>query len=72
MESELTQKEKTKLKNKNYYEKNKEMVQTKYKQRVNCRLCQKEVCRGGLTSHMDSKSCIKEQEMLKKIRKLNK
>ena len=72
MEQELNTNEKLKAKNKLYYEKNKEDVKNKAKVKMNCRLCNKEVCKGALNYHMKSKLCKKEQEIQLRLKELGK
>jgi len=71
METELTKNEKLKAKNKLYYANNKEKVGNAAKVKVICRLCKKEVCKGALNYHMKSKLCLKEQQILLQIKKLD-
>lgn len=58
--------------NKEYYIKNKEKIQTKYKEKIICPICKAEVCKAHYyTQHKRSKKCLKhkkEQEEEKKER----
>lgn len=54
--------------NKIYYEQNKTRLQEKYKTRVNCPLCDKDVAKSSLTLHYKTKLCKSRQEIkLKQI-----
>ncbi len=60
-------KEKLRLKNKAYYAENKVKLQTNYKAKVVCLLCDKSVCHGSINTHMKSKLCIKGQNLKHKL-----
>lgn len=49
--------------NKQYYKQNKERLQEKYKSRVKCLLCDKEVAKSSLSLHYQTKLCKKRQEL---------
>jgi hypothetical protein len=54
--------------NKIYYEQNKARLQEKYKTRVKCQLCDKDVAKSSLTLHYKTKLCKSRQEIkLKQI-----
>jgi hypothetical protein len=49
--------------NKKYYEQNKTRLQEKYKSRVKCPLCDREVAKSSLTLHYKTKICKSRQEI---------
>jgi hypothetical protein len=56
-------KEETMNYNKQYYKLNKERLQEKYKSRVKCPLCDKDVAKSSLTLHYKTQLCQKRQEI---------
>lgn len=57
----------TREKNRKYYLENKPILQEKYKSRVCCPLCDKNVAKGSLNIHMKSKLCEKGQMIKSKL-----
>ena len=57
--------------NKTYYKKNKQILQAKYKSRVACPLCDKDVAKSSLSLHMKTKLCEKNQKIKLKVFLLN-
>lgn len=72
VETQNENKEYIKKKNSAYYAINKEQVKEHNKERVVCRLCDKNVCRGALRTHMKSNLCKKEQDIQKLLREMGK
>ncbi len=66
-----TEKQIQKVKAKQYYMENKEVLQQKYKSRVQCPLCDKDVAKASLNNHMKSQLCLKWQEIKRKILEIN-
>lgn len=54
-----------------YYIDNKEILQQKYKSRVKCPLCDKEVSKASLNAHLKSQLCVKGQEIKRKLKTIN-
>ena len=59
-------------KNKEYYALHKKQILATSKERTNCRLCDKNVCKGGIRIHMNSKICLNEQKIQKQMKDLGK
>lgn len=66
-----TEKQIQREKSRKYYQEHKEVLQQKYKSRVQCPLCLKEVSKASLNSHYKSQLCIKGQEIQKKLKEIN-
>ena len=64
-------KEKLKLKNANYYEKNKDKIKARSKEIVTCELCLKKIKRGTLNVHTNNSQCKKGQERRKILNSIN-
>lgn len=58
-------------KNKEYYSKNKLVLQQKYKSKVLCPLCDKEVSKSSLNNHMKSKLCAKGFKVKMLLKRVN-
>ena len=57
--------------NQQYYLENKEILQQKYKSRVLCPLCDKDVAKASLNNHFKSQLCLKGQKIKKKVIEIN-
>lgn len=49
-----------------YYKNNKDILQTKYKERIECPLCKKEMAKASLGAHMKTGICSKRIDILRK------
>lgn len=65
-----TEKQIQREKSRQYYLEHKEILQQKYKSRVQCPLCLREVSKASLNSHYKSQLCIKGQEIQKKLNEI--
>jgi hypothetical protein len=64
-------KEKLRVKNASYYEKNKDKIKARSKEIVTCELCLKKIKRGTLNVHTNNSQCKKGQERRKILNSIN-